>query len=139
MPMMGEVTDGGISQKQRLYPFMCSADGQLSFSAPPWPGISQEAKDCVSRLLEPNVARRATVAEMLRDPWLVRHGVAVMAPLEHVILQRMRQAGFLLPCLVVCRASCVQFGSRPAKDLATVMVTVVRWNESMLCGITPYI
>ncbi|KAL3154005.1 hypothetical protein ABBQ32_013558 [Trebouxia sp. C0010 RCD-2024] len=68
-----------------------SAGRQLIFSANPWPGISDEAKHCVSRLLEQSEAERATLAEMLQHPWLVLHGVAVMPPLEHVIVQRMRQ------------------------------------------------
>ena len=39
--------------------------------------------------------RRATFAEMVQHPWLVQYGVAVMTPLEHVVVQRMRQASFL--------------------------------------------
>lgn len=80
------------------------AGGQLAFSTPPWPGISPEAKSCVSRLLEPDVGRRATPAEILQHPWLVQHGLADLEPCEHVVVQRMRQARSAALCVVCLSA-----------------------------------
>ena len=79
---------------------MRNAGGQLAVSWPTWPGISADAKRCVSRLLEPDVNRRATVAEILQHPCLVQHGVAMREPFQHVVVQRMRQASFLQACLL---------------------------------------
>lgn len=94
---------------------MCNAGGQLAFSAPPWPGISPEAKSCVSRLLEPDVGRRATPAEILQHPWLVQHGVALLEPCEHVVVQRMRQARF--SALAVSQPGC-RLSSRCCRSVA---------------------
>lgn len=79
---------------------MYNAGGQLAFSAPPWPGISSEAKSCVSRLLEPDASRRATPVEILQHPWLLQRGLAVLEPSEHVVVQRMRQVR--LSALLLC-------------------------------------
>lgn len=107
---MHTMTDGVEPQEQCVHPLVC-AGGQLTFSAAPWPSISEEAKHCVSKLLERNKNERATVAEILQHPWLAQHGVAALAPLEHVVVQRMRQARPLSPHSLLFCASNTQFVS----------------------------
>lgn len=63
--------------------------GDLDLSSDPWPNISDDAKDCVKRMLEPSPARRATADEILQHPWMRENGVASDAPLDNVILRRM--------------------------------------------------
>jgi calcium-dependent protein kinase len=50
--------------------------GKLDFSAPPWPQISDAAKDLVTSMLDLNPAARPTTDQMLKHPWLQEHGVA---------------------------------------------------------------
>lgn len=98
------------------------AGGQLAFSAPPWPGISPEAKSCVSRLLESDAGRRATPAEILQHPWLVQHGVALLEPFEHVVVQRMRQA----------RLSALSVVSQPGRRLSSCCCTSLMCSDAAL-------
>lgn len=63
--------------------------GNLDLSSDPWPQISEEAKDCVRRMLEPRPAKRATADEILQHPWMRENGVATDKPLDNVILKRM--------------------------------------------------
>lgn len=40
--------------------------GQLDFESAPWPRISAEAKDCVRRMIERDVNKRATADQILK-------------------------------------------------------------------------
>lgn len=65
--------------------------GSIDFKSDPWPRISEAAKDCVRRLLDMDPSKRADAATILRHEWLVKEGVALDTPLDHVVLKRMRQ------------------------------------------------
>ena len=56
--------------------------GKLDFSRAPWPKISEEAKDLVSRILTVDPAKRITTTDMLNPPWLRDQGIA---PSEFVL------------------------------------------------------
>ncbi|KAG2500351.1 hypothetical protein HYH03_001925 [Edaphochlamys debaryana] len=49
---------------------VCSAP--ISFSGPEWRGLSREARDLVSRMLDRNPGTRITAAEALEHPWFQR-------------------------------------------------------------------
>jgi len=65
--------------------------GHIDFKSEPWPHISEAAKDCVRKLLDMDPSKRADAASILRHEWLVKEGVALDTPLDHVVLKRMRQ------------------------------------------------
>eukprot|EP01026_Neomeris_dumetosa_P061957 TRINITY_DN58543_c0_g1_i4.p1 TRINITY_DN58543_c0_g1~~TRINITY_DN58543_c0_g1_i4.p1 ORF type:complete len:378 (-),score=41.01 TRINITY_DN58543_c0_g1_i4:674-1807(-) len=65
--------------------------GRLDFETDPWPRLSDAAKDCVRCLLTADVSRRATSAQILQHPWLVKEGVATDVSLDSVVLQRMKK------------------------------------------------
>lgn len=46
------------------------ARGEFTFLAPWWDEISNDAKNCVSRLLTVDPKRRYTIEEFLEDPWI---------------------------------------------------------------------
>lgn len=64
--------------------------GNLDLQTPPWPEISEEAKDLVCRILTHDVAARLTAEQMLQHPWLREHGVASDRPLDSVVISRLR-------------------------------------------------
>ena len=43
------------------------------------------------KLLDMDPSKRADAASILRHEWLVKEGVALDTPLDHVVLKRMRQ------------------------------------------------
>jgi len=65
--------------------------GKLDFDTDPWPRISEAAKDCVRCLLNADVSKRYTSAQILQHPWLVKEGVATDISLDSVVLQRMKK------------------------------------------------
>eukprot|EP00270_Netrium_digitus_P009791 TRINITY_DN299_c0_g1_i1.p1 TRINITY_DN299_c0_g1~~TRINITY_DN299_c0_g1_i1.p1 ORF type:complete len:526 (+),score=132.98 TRINITY_DN299_c0_g1_i1:135-1712(+) len=64
---------------------------QPSFSIPPWPSISDEAKDLVRSMLNPDPAKRPTAHQVLCHPWINEPGVAPEEPLPPVVVDRMKQ------------------------------------------------
>ncbi|PKA49496.1 CDPK-related protein kinase [Apostasia shenzhenica] len=60
-----------------------------SFSEPPWPSLSPEAKDFVKRLLSKDPRRRMTAAQALGHPWL-RSFNSVKVPLDILIFRLMK-------------------------------------------------
>ncbi|XP_044466980.1 calcium-dependent protein kinase 24-like [Mangifera indica] len=44
--------------------------GKLDFERDPWPKISQEAKELVRSMLDPNPYNRVTIQEVLEHPWI---------------------------------------------------------------------
>ncbi len=63
----------------------------LDFKTAPWPSVSEQAKDCVKKLLNRNVSERITAAGVLQHPWLTQQGLQSDKPLDNVVIQRMRQ------------------------------------------------
>lgn len=64
--------------------------GKLDFASDPWPRISDDAKDCLRRMLQQDPKRRATANEILQHSWMKEHGTASSAPLDNIILKRMQ-------------------------------------------------
>eukprot|EP00475_Leptophrys_vorax_P000396 TRINITY_DN10220_c0_g1_i1.p1 TRINITY_DN10220_c0_g1~~TRINITY_DN10220_c0_g1_i1.p1 ORF type:complete len:346 (-),score=16.72 TRINITY_DN10220_c0_g1_i1:147-1148(-) len=64
--------------------------GNPTFAIPPWPSISQHAKDLVSWMLQPDPSKRPTAHQALCHPWLSQ-GVAHVEPLPPVVLSRLKQ------------------------------------------------
>lgn len=63
----------------------------MDFKTEPWPKLSEAAKDCVRRLLDQDVPKRATAAQILKHDWLVKEGVALDIALDSVVLKRLKQ------------------------------------------------
>ena len=63
----------------------------LDFKTAPWPSVSDQAKDCVRQLLDRNVSKRITAAQVLQHPWLMQQGLQSDKPLDNVVIERMRQ------------------------------------------------
>ena len=64
--------------------------GDLDLESDPWPQISDSAKDCVRRMLDPNPKTRATADQLLHHNWMKENGTASSEPLDNVVLSRMR-------------------------------------------------
>jgi len=62
--------------------------GHVDLESAPWPSISADAKDLVSRLLTRDPAARPTAAAALAHPWLRAQG-ASEAPLDPVVPRRL--------------------------------------------------
>eukprot|EP01024_Parvocaulis_polyphysoides_P028208 TRINITY_DN25509_c1_g2_i2.p1 TRINITY_DN25509_c1_g2~~TRINITY_DN25509_c1_g2_i2.p1 ORF type:complete len:481 (+),score=100.05 TRINITY_DN25509_c1_g2_i2:147-1589(+) len=65
--------------------------GHIDFATDPWPRISDSAKDCVKQLLTMDPSKRATAAQIVHHPWLIKEGVASDAELDNVVLKRMKK------------------------------------------------
>lgn len=63
--------------------------GEVDFKTDPWPSISDEAKDCVARMLQSDPKKRASAEEILKHPWMQENGVASDKPLDNAILNRL--------------------------------------------------
>lgn len=57
----------------------------------PWPKISDSAKDLVMSMLQPDVKKRPTAAQVLSHPWLRNANEAPDTPLGAIVLSRMKQ------------------------------------------------
>ena len=67
--------------------------GELDLRTPPWPSVSEEAKDLVKSLLTRDPARRPTASQALAHPWLRKHATSVddsQKPLDPVVLTRLQ-------------------------------------------------
>lgn len=69
----------------------CISQGAIDFKSEPWPKISPAAKDLVALLLHQDTSVRASTGAILRHEWLIKEGMAPDAPLDSVVLKRMRQ------------------------------------------------
>ncbi|CAL9226606.1 unnamed protein product [Arabidopsis halleri] len=65
--------------------------GQLDFSADPWPALSNGAKDLVRKMLKYDPKDRLSAAEVLNHPWIREDGEASDKPLDNAVLSRMKQ------------------------------------------------
>ncbi|CAI5979215.1 unnamed protein product [Closterium sp. NIES-64] len=71
--------------------FKAVLKGNPSFTVPPWPEISDQAKHLVSWMLQSDPAMRPTAHEVLCHPWLGDPGIATQEPLPPVVLSRLKQ------------------------------------------------
>jgi len=62
----------------------------LDLKSPPWPKISDAAKDCVRKMLARDPRKRLTAEEVLNHPWMQENGVATDTVIPEVLV-RMRQ------------------------------------------------
>lgn len=60
-----------------------------SFTEPPWPSLSMEAKDFVKRMLNKDPRKRITAAQALCHPWLRNHG-EVNVPLDVLVFKLLK-------------------------------------------------
>ncbi|KAK1311737.1 Calcium-dependent protein kinase 13 [Acorus calamus] len=65
--------------------------GLIDFKRDPWPNISENAKDLVRRMLEPDPKLRLTAKQVLEHPWLQNAKKAPNVPLGDVVKSRLKQ------------------------------------------------
>jgi len=65
--------------------------GQIDFERDPWPRISEDAKDLVKRMLEPNPYNRFTVEEVLENQWIQNADKVSNVPLGEGVRTRIKQ------------------------------------------------
>lgn len=63
----------------------------LDFRRDPWPKVSDNAKDLVKRMLNPDPKRRLTAQEVLDHPWLQNAKKAPNVPLGETVRARLQQ------------------------------------------------
>ncbi|KAL3522000.1 hypothetical protein ACH5RR_014834 [Cinchona calisaya] len=66
-------------------------EGEIDFESPPWPSISNIAKDLVRKMLTMDPKKRITSAQVLEHPWLREGGEASDKPIDSAVLSRMKQ------------------------------------------------
>ncbi|KAF6168112.1 hypothetical protein GIB67_011497 [Kingdonia uniflora] len=66
-------------------------EGEIDFESPPWPSISNSAKDLVRKMLTKDPKKRITSAEVLAHPWIREDGEASDKPIDSAVLCRMKQ------------------------------------------------
>lgn len=62
-----------------------------TFTADPWPNISEVAKDLIRKMLDPNPEKRLKAHEVLYHPWIREDGVAPKKPIASLVQFRMKQ------------------------------------------------
>lgn len=65
--------------------------GHYDMRSEPWPAISEQAKDCVRRLLVANPKDRMTATEALNHPWVREGGVASSQPIDDTVMKRLKK------------------------------------------------
>ncbi|KAJ4795954.1 Calcium-dependent protein kinase 13 [Rhynchospora pubera] len=65
--------------------------GNIDFKREPWPNVSENAKDLVRRMLEPDPKLRLTAKQVLEHPWLQNAKKAPNVPLGDVVKSRLKQ------------------------------------------------
>eukprot|EP00798_Chlamydomonas_sp_ICE-L_P026312 gene26312-17406_t len=83
------------------FPFESHSDSKLAYKTVmhqrvnmvrgTWKTISQEAKDCISAMLERDTAKRPTAAQIMEMKWFRMEGVALNAPLERPVRMRLKE------------------------------------------------
>uniref|UniRef100_A0A7N0UF81 non-specific serine/threonine protein kinase n=1 Tax=Kalanchoe fedtschenkoi TaxID=63787 RepID=A0A7N0UF81_KALFE len=63
----------------------------VDFKRDPWPKVSDNAKDLVRKMLEPDPKRRLTAQEVLDHPWLQNTKKAPDVPLGETVKARLKQ------------------------------------------------
>ncbi|XP_068667523.1 calcium-dependent protein kinase 13-like [Aristolochia californica] len=65
--------------------------GNIDFKRDPWPNVSDNAKDLVRCMLEPDSKLRLTAKQVLEHPWLQNARKASNVPLGDVVKSRLKQ------------------------------------------------
>eukprot|EP00262_Sarcandra_glabra_P012600 TRINITY_DN327_c0_g1_i4.p1 TRINITY_DN327_c0_g1~~TRINITY_DN327_c0_g1_i4.p1 ORF type:complete len:528 (-),score=86.13 TRINITY_DN327_c0_g1_i4:399-1982(-) len=63
----------------------------IDFKRDPWPKVSDNAKDLVKRMLDPDPKKRLTAQEVLEHPWLQNAKKAPNVPLGETVKARLKQ------------------------------------------------
>lgn len=63
----------------------------IDFKRDPWPRVSDNAKDLVKKMLDPDPKRRLTAQEVLEHPWLQNAKKAPNVPLGETVRARLKQ------------------------------------------------
>ncbi|KAL3529898.1 hypothetical protein ACH5RR_009220 [Cinchona calisaya] len=63
----------------------------IDFKRDPWPKVSDNAKDLVKKMLDPDPSRRLTAAQVLEHPWLQNAKKAPNVPLGETVKARLKQ------------------------------------------------
>lgn len=63
----------------------------IDFKRDPWPRVSENAKDLVRKMLDPDPKRRLTAQEVLDHPWLQNAKKASNVPLGETVRARLQQ------------------------------------------------
>ncbi|KAL7586720.1 calcium-dependent protein kinase 29 [Lactuca sativa] len=66
-------------------------EGKLDLQSPPWPSISDGAKDLITKMLTRNPKKRISAHTALEHPWLKENGDASEQPIDSAVLIRMKQ------------------------------------------------
>ncbi|KAJ8906660.1 hypothetical protein NDN08_003150 [Rhodosorus marinus] len=65
--------------------------GRYHFDDPVWESVTEHAKDCVKRMLTFKPEQRPDARTLLKDPWIVDHGLAAAKPLVETVFLNLRQ------------------------------------------------
>ncbi|CAD5172547.1 calcium-dependent protein kinase 16-like [Musa acuminata AAA Group] len=65
--------------------------GIIDFKREPWPSVSENAKNLVRQMLEPDLKLRLTAKQVLEHPWLQNAKKAPNVPLGDVVKSRLKQ------------------------------------------------
>ncbi|XP_074316343.1 calcium-dependent protein kinase 10-like [Silene latifolia] len=65
--------------------------GNLDFKREPWPQISDNAKNLVKQMLEPDPKKRLTAQQVLEHPWIQNAKKASNVPLGDIVRSRLKQ------------------------------------------------
>ncbi|KAG0490491.1 hypothetical protein HPP92_007354 [Vanilla planifolia] len=65
--------------------------GNIDFNREPWPSVSENAKDLVRQMLEPDPQCRLTAKQVLEHPWLLNAKKVPNVPLGDVVKSRLKQ------------------------------------------------
>ncbi|KAK8514405.1 hypothetical protein V6N12_009111 [Hibiscus sabdariffa] len=71
--------------------FQAILRGNIDVSSDPWPSISPQAKDLVTKMLTLDHKQRLTAQQVLNHPWIKEDGEAPDTPLDCVVLARLKQ------------------------------------------------
>ncbi|XP_020093681.1 calcium-dependent protein kinase 29-like [Ananas comosus] len=83
VPPFWAETDEGIAQ--------AIIRSVIDFEREPWPKVSENAKDLVRRMLDPNPYTRLTAKEVLEHPWLKNANMAPNISLGEAVRDRLKQ------------------------------------------------
>ncbi|RZC84452.1 hypothetical protein C5167_047238 [Papaver somniferum] len=65
--------------------------GTIDFKRDPWPNVSENAKNLVQKMLEPDPKLRLTAKQVLEHPWILNAKKAPNVPLGDVVKSRLKQ------------------------------------------------
>ncbi|XP_066363046.1 calcium-dependent protein kinase 16 [Miscanthus floridulus] len=65
--------------------------GNIDFKREPWPSVSDNAKDLVRQMLQPDPKLRLTAKQVLEHPWLQNAKKAPNVPLGDIVKSRLKQ------------------------------------------------